>query len=354
MSEDLLDNQSSSPDPDTVPTPEFSNSDTKSDTKSVMSEHTRNNPQDFPIIADVSKSDRSPDPNELPEANFDFESDSVSDSEELESEIGTQDETVNLNRKGGDGRARDKYYEYARNIQNPYQPQMPMPFQQQMPLQMPMQMPMQMPFQQQMPMQMPFQQMPMQMPLQPMQIPLQQMQYQNNMDFYTHNLQYNFLKENKSKLSYYITVELDLYPGTEVSGIKKYSLKCQSTFERIRKSLSDLFGYQYKPLEIKEAYEYEANFEKNEKIKEENEKKIVEDKKEKERGDRDRIREEDRGRIREGERSRERSREGSRIREGDREGERERSRERRGGKSINKSMNNKKRPKNRTLKRAKS
>jgi hypothetical protein len=150
------------------------------------------------------------------------------------------------------------------------------------------------------------------------------------------------LKENKSKLSYYITVDLELYPGTEVSGIKKYSLKCNSTFERIRKSLADLFGYQYRPLEIKEAYEYEANFEKNEKIKEENEKKMEEDKKEKEREERDRERDE---------RERERYRDRDRDRDRDRE-----SRERRGGKlkkSLNKSLKTKKKSKNKTLKKIK-
>jgi len=166
--------------------------------------------------------------------------------------------------------------------------------------------------------------------------------YQNNMDFYTQNLQYNFLKENKSKLSYYITVDLELYPGTEISSIKKYSLKCNSTFERIRKSLSDLFGYQYRPLEIKAAYEYEANFEKNEKIKEENEKKIEENKKEKEKEEKYKERERERD-----ERERERD---------ERERDRDRSRERKGGKlnkSLNKSLKTKKRSKNKTLKKIK-
>ena len=246
-----------------------------------------------------------------------------------------------LTQGGGDVRARDKYYEYAKNVQNPYQPQIPlqapMPYQQQMPLQAPM------PYQQQMPLQAP---MPYQMtgPVPYPPLAGQMYPYQNNMDFYTHNLQYNFLKENKSKLSYYITIDLDLYPGTKISGIKKYSLKCQSTFERIRKSLSDLFGYQYRPLEIKEAYEYEANFEKNEKIKEENEKKLEEDKKEKEREEKYRERERERD-----ERERERD-----ERNRDRDRESRESRERRGGKlkkSLNKSLKTKKRSKNKTLKK---
>jgi len=53
-------------------------------------------------------------------------------------------------------------------------------------------------------------------------------------------------------------------------------MKCNNTFENIRKSLADLFGYQYMPKNIEAGYEYEANFEQNETIKkekEENEKK---------------------------------------------------------------------------------
>jgi len=139
---------------------------------------------------------------------------------------------------------------------------------------------------------------------------------QQSLDYY--NFQYNFAKENKSKLSYYITIELELYPGTEVGAIKKYSMKCNNTFERIRKSLADLFGYQYRPRELKEAYEYEANFEANEKLKEEQEKKKEEDKKEKEREER-------------------------------KEREREKEQEKKGGKQ-NKSIKRVKRSKNKTIK----
>jgi hypothetical protein len=158
---------------------------------------------------------------------------------------------------------------------------------------------------------------------------------QQNLDYYNHNFQYNFAKENKSKLSYYITVELELYPGTNVSAVKKYAMKCNNTFERIRKSLSDLFGYQYRPRELKEAYEYEANFETNEKLKEENEKKIEEDKKEKEQAEKRAKEREERAKERE-ERSKERE-------------YRDRSRERRGGTSLKKQ----KKSKNKTLKKIK-
>ena len=165
---------------------------------------------------------------------------------------------------------------------------------------------------------------------------------QQNLDYYNHNLQYNFLKENKSKLSYYITVELELYPGTDVSAVKKYAMKCNGTFEKIRKSLADLFGYQYRPHELKEAYEYEANFEANEKLKEEEERKKAEDKKEKEREERDRERYKE-----------ERDREERYKEERDRERRDREERERKGGKnkSKSKSLKGKKRSKNKTLKK---
>jgi hypothetical protein len=165
---------------------------------------------------------------------------------------------------------------------------------------------------------------------------------QQNLDYYNHNFQYNFAKENKSKLSYYITVELELYPGTDVSAIKKYAMKCNGTFEKIRKSLADLFGYQYRPRELKEAYEYEANFEANEKIKEENEKKLEEDKKAKERAKEREERDKERAKYRE-ERAKKQE---ERYRE-------DRSRERRRGGKLNNSFKKQKTQKNKTLKKNK-
>jgi hypothetical protein len=76
---------------------------------------------------------------------------------------------------------------------------------------------------------------------------------------YTHNEQYNIAKEKKSKLSYYIEIELELYPGTEVNTVQRLSVKCQSQFERIREAWADIFGFQYRPALLKEAYAYQAS-----------------------------------------------------------------------------------------------
>ena len=75
---------------------------------------------------------------------------------------------------------------------------------------------------------------------------------------YTHNEQYNIAKEKKSKLSYYIEIELELYPGTEVNPVQRLAVKCQSQFERIREAWADIFGFQYRPALLKEAYAYQA------------------------------------------------------------------------------------------------
>ena len=165
---------------------------------------------------------------------------------------------------------------------------------------------------------------------------------QQNLDYYNHNFQYNLTKEGKSKLSYYITVELELYPGTNIGTIKKYAMKCQSSFERIRKSLADLFGYQYRPLEIKEAYGYEAEYDANEKLKEDQEKDKERDQ-ERAKGDQER---EERERNRDQERE-ERDRDGERNRQRNRD----LNKERKGGKSLKKYKKSK--SKNRSLKRIK-
>jgi hypothetical protein len=90
---------------------------------------------------------------------------------------------------------------------------------------------------------------------------------QYNTDYYNHYLQYNIAKENKSKLSYYITIELELYPGKSVGTVKKYAMKCQNTFDKVRKAWADLFGYEYRPSEVTEAYAYETEFDLSEKEK---------------------------------------------------------------------------------------
>jgi hypothetical protein len=81
--------------------------------------------------------------------------------------------------------------------------------------------------------------------------------YPNQIDF-THNMQFNIDRERKSKLSYYIEIELELFPGTEINTLQKYSVKCQTTFERIREAWADIFGFQYRPGVQDEAYAYQA------------------------------------------------------------------------------------------------
>ena len=38
--------------------------------------------------------------------------------------------------------------------------------------------------------------------------------------------------------------------------LQKSALRCQNTFERIREAYSDIFGYQYRPSALTEAYGY--------------------------------------------------------------------------------------------------
>jgi len=64
-------------------------------------------------------------------------------------------------------------------------------------------------------------------------------------------------KERESKFAYYVNIELELYPGTSVNTLQKSAVKCQSTFERIREAYADLFGYQYRPASLDEAYSYQ-------------------------------------------------------------------------------------------------
>ena len=77
-------------------------------------------------------------------------------------------------------------------------------------------------------------------------------------------------KVQKSKLSFYVTIELELFPGTSVNMLQKNTVKCQSTFERVRESWSDIFGFQYRKAPMIEAYAY--NYQKKNTQKEDNKK----------------------------------------------------------------------------------
>jgi len=71
-----------------------------------------------------------------------------------------------------------------------------------------------------------------------------------------YNVSQNKAKDTKSKLSFYVTLELELFPGTSANAFQKSVVRCQSSFERIREAYSDLFGFQYRPAPMNEAYPY--------------------------------------------------------------------------------------------------
>jgi hypothetical protein len=48
-------------------------------------------------------------------------------------------------------------------------------------------------------------------------------------------------------MSYYIVVDLELFPGDSISLADKKNLACQIQFDNIRKSYADFLGYQYQP-----------------------------------------------------------------------------------------------------------
>jgi hypothetical protein len=71
-----------------------------------------------------------------------------------------------------------------------------------------------------------------------------------------YNVFQNKAKDQKSKLSFYITIELELFPGTSINMLQKSIVKCQSTFERIREAWADIFGFEYRPAPMSQAYAY--------------------------------------------------------------------------------------------------
>jgi hypothetical protein len=71
-----------------------------------------------------------------------------------------------------------------------------------------------------------------------------------------YNVSQNKSKDSKSKLSFYITIELELFPGKSANMFQKSVVKCQSTFERIREAYAEIRGFQYRPAPMSEAYSY--------------------------------------------------------------------------------------------------
>lgn len=53
-----------------------------------------------------------------------------------------------------------------------------------------------------------------------------------------------------TKNTYYIVVDLDLYPGTALTSGQKYRLSCAANYDRMRSAWSDIFGLQYEPGEL--------------------------------------------------------------------------------------------------------
>ena len=103
-------------------------------------------------------------------------------------------------------------------------------------------------------------------------VPVQGLPYQN---IYRRRLPYNVSqnkeKDQKSKLSFYITIELELFPGTSANVLQKSVIKCQSSFERIREAWADIFGFEYRPSPMSDVYSYTEKKQINNKTKTETE-----------------------------------------------------------------------------------
>ena len=87
------------------------------------------------------------------------------------------------------------------------------------------------------------------------------------------SMYHSLVRENdqKSKLTYYVTIDLDLYPGTSANALQKSSVLCHSRFEEIRHAYADMFGYIYRPSTLGSTYSYEKEY--KEEKKEDKEKK---------------------------------------------------------------------------------
>jgi len=55
-----------------------------------------------------------------------------------------------------------------------------------------------------------------------------------------------------SKLSYYVIVDLELYPGESIPLLKQPVIACNMRYEKIRQSFADMFGLVYQPLDFYE------------------------------------------------------------------------------------------------------
>ncbi len=91
---------------------------------------------------------------------------------------------------------------------------------------------------------------------------------QPNYAFNTQQLQPNIYgsvareKDQKSKLTYYVTIDLDLYPGSSANQLQKSAVLCHSRFEEIRKAFAEMFGYIYRPSVLGSTSQYDQQFKK--------------------------------------------------------------------------------------------
>jgi len=60
----------------------------------------------------------------------------------------------------------------------------------------------------------------------------------------------NAPRMDDSKLSYYVIVDLELYPGESIPLIKQPVIACNLRYEKIRQAFADMFGLAYHPLEF--------------------------------------------------------------------------------------------------------
>jgi len=58
---------------------------------------------------------------------------------------------------------------------------------------------------------------------------------------------------HKSNLSYYVVVDLELYPGESIPLIKQPVIACHIRYEKIRQAFAEMFGLLYRPLEFNQS-----------------------------------------------------------------------------------------------------
>ena len=58
------------------------------------------------------------------------------------------------------------------------------------------------------------------------------------------------VKNDDSKLSYYIIIDLELYPGESIPLLKQPVIACHLRYEKIRQAFADMFGLYYNPIDF--------------------------------------------------------------------------------------------------------